>query len=49
MSCPIHAKYGWLERVEILTGPRWELFAARHALGYSQSQFASLLDVCKAS
>ena len=38
---------GELERVEILTGPRWELFTARHALGYSQSQFASLLGVSK--
>ena len=38
---------GAIESTEILTGARWELFAARHALGYSQSQFATLLGVSK--
>ena len=38
---------GKLESTEILTGARWELFAARQALGYSQSQFAAMLGVSK--
>ena len=38
---------GAIESTEILTGALWELFAARHALGYSQSQFATLLGVSK--
>jgi len=36
---------GQLESTEVLTGARWELFAARQALGYSQNQLASLLGV----
>ncbi len=38
---------GAIESTEILTGARWELFAARQALGYSQSQFAAMLGVSK--
>ena len=38
---------GELESAVVLTGARWELFAARQALGYSQSQFAAMLGVSK--
>jgi len=38
---------GKLESTEVLTGARWELFAARQALGFSQSQFATMLGVSK--
>jgi putative transcriptional regulator len=31
----------------VLSGPRWEVLTARHALNYSQNEFAELLGVSK--
>lgn len=38
---------GTIEKEELLTGPRWELMAARAGSGLSQAEFAQALGVSK--
>ncbi len=38
---------GTVEKEELLTGPRWELMAARAQSGFSQFEFAQALGVSK--
>lgn len=38
---------GTIEKEEILTGPRWELMAARANAGLSQAEFAKALGISK--
>ena len=38
---------GTVEKTEVLTGPEWELAAARARTGLSQTQFAKILGVSK--
>jgi putative transcriptional regulator len=38
---------GTVEKEEILTGPRWELMAARAKSGLSQAEFAKALGISK--